>query len=52
MERVYDETARDRKFFRCTRVLSHTGTGSLDPRDCQNIPLKTAFRYAQVPFNV
>jgi hypothetical protein len=50
VKRAYNETTRDRNFFRCRQVTFNTGTLILDPRYCKSFRLKSVFRYIQVPF--
>jgi len=45
-----NRNATARIFFRCRQVSFHTGSRNRDRRICKNLPLKTGFRYAQVPF--
>jgi hypothetical protein len=48
--------ARGRTFFRFMEVPFNTGVlevwviGTSHPRGCKSLPLKTGFRYAQIPF--
>jgi hypothetical protein len=47
---AYDGTGSNKIFFRFTQVPFHTGSWSLNLRDCNSYPLKTNFRYVHVSF--
>jgi len=50
MKPAHSGTARTFFFPPCRKVPFHPGTWILDPWNCKTFPIKTIFRYPQVPF--